>query len=795
MDKLNLALKTKDCIMLILMGEKMPKPKKIDPTEPSRDIPLEEVEKNIEKLSPEDREKLGWGLSTIGFKVEKAKNDLFAATLNKSLAKIDKKGTAGRFFTELRDSFAKDSENARKKGVDIQEGKDKARLKNLSFLSGNILRYGRMITDLTGASLASPLRYVMMGGMATTRLAEAGKEARLKNEDVIEKTRIQDVEKAHEEALKIYERAKIKEKTENVSAEALKNAYMMEMPKDIIKRLENPSTGNTFIQKIIKEDIGIGLMFLIYKIQEVEENSKLSPEQKEKEIEKIITKQKKNLEDYDRIITQYGTVDGLAMAGRYAQTAGKAVVAVVTVETLYLSAEKLWGTISHILTSHDVQTNGTSGKIVKSILKTNEKPKIPTPPSAPSPVINNFTNDGIKFEKGKGGIQGILDLKKQIADQYKGDYSKAPESVRDFMNTDATKEAIKLGLFDPNNPEGKESALIATGSVLKFDEQGNLLFGTPDDTGKIPPLDKNNWKMFDSDQNAKVSKISTTEPATKTASEEEVKQKIDELRKKIDIDTKKTTPTPETTEISKEPTTHEMLKKIIEEKKQKIAEQIDKGPEKTNVAEPLIKKPGLGYQTVGVGTKFSTGSEVSMGTPVSTGSTVGTGEVFAGGNYPGNQQPIIFNRETYYPDSNGQYHGMFSHKPYFPEITPEENVILQQHPEFLKNPFSLSGEKLMQVYEIHQSNISHIFPKDTRDVWDAVSRGPAKEMLSTKKTEAEEGLSPFISYLHKLKEITGLKPKGGFIFRDETNGEYVTRALQKAASLGKLEELKTSLRK
>jgi len=408
------------------MREKVPQPKKIDPIEPTRDIPLEEIEKEIEKLSPEDREKIGWGLSTIGFKVEKTKNDLFVSALNKSLAKIDKKGTAGRFFTELRDSFVKDSENARKKGVDIQEGKDKARLKNLSLLSGNILRYGRMITDLTGASLASPLRYVMMGGMATTRLAEAGKEARLKNEDVIEKTRIQDADLAEEEAWKIYQNAQKKEKTKNVSAEALKKAYLMEIPKDLQERLKNPSTANTFIQKTLRKElmgyeknghvIFEGAISRLNKnIENIEKNNELSLEQKGIEIEKIITKQKKNLEDYDRIITQYGTVDGLAMAGRYAQTAGKAVVAVVTVETLYLSAEKLWGTISHILTSHDVQPIGAQGKIVKSILKTNEKPKISTPPSAPAtvlvtpPAINNFTNEGIKFEHGKGGIQGVLD--------------------------------------------------------------------------------------------------------------------------------------------------------------------------------------------------------------------------------------------------------------------------------------------------------------------------------------------------------------------------------------------------
>ena len=551
------------------MKERM-KTRKLDPGEINQndpniiDVTSTEVEEEIKNLSPEEKEKIGWGLSTIGFKVEKAKNDFFAAWLDPKtdvlLSKINKNSTTGRFCKELRDSFIRDSKTAQEKATKIKSGKEKHRLSNASLLSGNLLRYGRALTDLTGFSLASPLRYVMMGGMATARLAEAGKEARLKNEGVIEKTRIQDADRAYDEAKKIYEKAQ--KKDANVSAEALKNAYLMEIPKDLQERIiRNPSTANTLIQKIVKIDLEDAIARLNNSIIKIEKNPKLSQEEKELKIEKLITKQKKSLEDYDRIITQYGTVDALAMAGRYAQTAGKAVVAVVTVETLVLSAEKLFGTMSSIYHHfHDAKTAITSGASVpkEKIARPNSPKNIQTKieehpgkiiPSSSAPaaseapkITNNFTNEGIKFERGKGGVQGILDLKKQIAAQYNGDYSKAPESVRDFMNTDATKEAIRLGLFDPSNPNGKESALITAGSVLKFDEQGNLLFGEPDADGKVPVLEKYQGKMFDSDGSAKVSKISTRPtlvdepktpaspetPAPKPTSAEVLKEKIGE---------------------------------------------------------------------------------------------------------------------------------------------------------------------------------------------------------------------------------------------------------------------------
>lgn len=787
---INLVLKIKKMYNINTMEEKKQPTLKITPspkameevkTDFNLDIDSEklQIEKELEKLSPEDREKIGWGLNTFGFKIEKFKDDFFANIFDKITNKdLNKKSTTARFCKELRDSFMRDAKNAVKKAEDIKSGKEKHRLSNASLLLGNIVRYGRIVTDLTGKSLASPLRYVMMAGMATTRMAEAGKEARLKNEEVVEKTRIQDANLAAEEAWEIYQDALKKEGKENVSAEALKREYMMKMPKDILFRLlKNPSAANTFIQKILKFDIDSGLYVLNKNIEKIENNSKLSPEQKETEIEKLITKQKKNLEDYDRIITQYGTIDGLAMAGRYAQTAGKAVVAAVTVETLVLSAEKFGETISNIY-HHFHDANEALAPVVP---KTPTAPNhVPSPtavatPEAPTPGATpeiKFVNEGIKFENGKGGIQGILDLKEQIRTQYNGDYSKAPENVQNFMDTDATKQAIKLGFFDPNNSDGKESARIMAGSILKFDEHGNLLFGKPDTSGNIPVLEKYHGTMFDSDHSAS----RNVGVAPKTTAQN-IETYIDEETKKMEAEVKL---------------------------KQQIEDHIDEETQKMNVedvpAENPVEKPEtpapqniplkeeLPPGTFRTGTSYGIGSKIGVGSEMPIGSGVHTGGDKA---YVGDRIQVGSTAQI-----GGSYYGY--EQGYFRDLSLQDNLFLEDHPEYSSNPFGLSGQELIQAHKISQKDMSYLFGNNAPSIWDKLSdlkAGKLMEQADPADNISDEGR--MAQYLTLLRNFSDLSPKMGFWggIGAENNEYYIARTMQKLIADGKLEKFEEILRK
>lgn len=160
-----------------------------------------------------------------------------------------------------------------------------------------------------------------------------------------------------------------------------------------------------------------------------------------------------------------------------------------------------------------------------------------TPPVIEDVPVNTFHEVSTSFENGEGGIQGVLDLQKQIRDQYP-DISKAPQSVQDFMNTDATKKAIELGFYDPNNIN--ESALIQEGSILKFDEHGNLLFGKPDASGNIPELNKSQFEMRDTDK-----PVATPEPTPPSATPEPItpaRPTAEELKAILEAKYSKNTP-------------------------------------------------------------------------------------------------------------------------------------------------------------------------------------------------------------------------------------------------------------
>jgi hypothetical protein len=810
-----------------LMGTKIPETsgkKENVPKSPE----VVEAEKEIAKLSPEEKEKIAFGLNTFGFWAEKKKDDYFASVFDESLEKTDKngkiiqkgfnqKGTTGRFCAELRDYFIRNSKDAEKKandasafsdvklgvsikgekrGINISAGKQKAIL-NLGAFSGNVLKYGRLIYDATGVTIGAANRIAMAAGMATTVLAEAGKEARLKNEDVIEKTRIQDTDLAANEAWEIYQDAQKNQNFKNEKTEAFKKAYMLAMPKDLLKRLENPSTANNFIQRTLRREL-LGyeknghIIFegaisrLNKEIEKLESDNNITEEKKKLEIEKLITKQKKNLEDYDRIITQYGTIDGIAMALRYAQTAGKATVAALQVETLLITADKICEGLSNIYHHfHDAQKVFTfkvsDPKAFSDPLPKPEPapsasvtPETATAPGAPS-AIKNFANEGIKFEHGKGGIQGILDLKKQILAQYNGNYSNAPKSIQDFMDTDATKQAIKLGLYNPDNPE--ESALIREGSVLKFDAQGNLIFHDAK-TGK--DVAHYAGKMFDSGGSAK---ISTTDHAKFIENNEETETPATESPQKPEPER-----TPATNDLEKQ--THERAEKA----RQDLLDMYEKTETKTDI-ETNLNKPGLGYQKVSMGRNFETGTKVHTGSLLKTGSSLETGSRVGTGSWVGVGSGGYYGGQQYYGpltmDSLGRYHDITG-KIVFPDISPDNNAILQDHPEYAYNPSGLTGTKLIEAYGTGYKNMKYLFGENPL-VWQklgALKAGKLMEQAGRINDASAE--SSFAHYLNLLKEFSDLPPKTG-VFNSETSEYYMARALQKITADGLLGELKKSM--
>lgn len=377
--------------------------------------------------------------------------------------------------------------------------------------------------------------------------------------------------------------------------------------------------------------------------------------------------------------------------------------------------------------------------------------KINSPETTPTPATaevnatieapsQTFQNECVTFEKGKGAIQGILDLKKQIREQYNGDYTNMPKSVQDFMNTDATKEAIKLGLFDPEDPSGKESALIQEGSMLKFDKDGNLLFGKPDADGNIPILEKYTGKMFDSDGRSKILPVENT-----TESEGMIKMPEEESMRNY--------------------------QKIVGD------EAVEKETPENTFLEDISEKED---KTESIRKEIFDKMEERRPNTIRTGTRIGVGGAVEPGRGPGGT--------NYYYDSRFPGMNMGGPQYYFPGLSPDENDFLNHHPEFANNPFHLDAETLVRTLKVHGHNVEHIF-KD-RDEWESFSNLKAKNWVHFGKID--EDSDPKLIYLNKLATITGIKPRGlaSLHLRAETNGEYIARALQKAAEIGKLDQLK-----
>lgn len=350
--------------------------------EPAREVePEQEIREEITEMPKEEREKIGFGLNNMGFYTQERKNSFFSKVFEGAAKQFDKKSTMGRWLESFSQDYTKDAEKARKKMEQIEKGK-KHRFGNIVSLTGNVLRYSRVVADVVGYTAGSPFRYVMMAGMFFSRGAEAAKEARLKNEEVIDKTRVHDIDQAAEEAWKVYGQAKAGK--EEVSKEDLEKAYQENIPEDLLKRLKKgaePGTASGILQKIIRKDVELSVKGIEKKIKKIETDEKLSSKEKKLQQEKIINKYSKHLNDLDAMVSQYGTVDGLAMGAKYTKTAAKAAVGAMMVETAGLAIHKLWESLPNIMSTTEASAadleTAEGGKVRMPIIKEEVPAAIP----------------------------------------------------------------------------------------------------------------------------------------------------------------------------------------------------------------------------------------------------------------------------------------------------------------------------------------------------------------------------------------------------------------------------------
>lgn len=330
---------------------------KINETEKAE---FEEIKAEVEKMPEEERQKIGIGFRNAGFFIQEWKSNAMAKLCG-IFGNKDGKNSKDRFFTAMANTYEKDANIARQKIEQREESKSKLlKLQDKGYLFGNILKYGRTIADVVGWTAGSPFRYTMIGAMFFSRGAEAAKEARLMDEKVIEKTRISDIDQAVEEAWKVYEQARIKsitikagapewtekefeEKYNNPSAKLIEKAYIENLPEDLLNRLKKFEPGTAtgiaskIAQKILKKDIEFAI-----------KHGKFSEASFER-----------RLKELDRMVSQCGTVDAWAMAGRYSESAGKAVIAGLQIESIHLLIKNLPHIVEKLSSISDLPSHET----------------------------------------------------------------------------------------------------------------------------------------------------------------------------------------------------------------------------------------------------------------------------------------------------------------------------------------------------------------------------------------------------------------------------------------------------
>lgn len=117
---------------------------------------------------------------------------------------------------------------------------------------------------------------------------------------------------------------------------------------------------------------------------------------------------------------------------------------------------------------------------------------------APEKPISGNIDHGVTVtaDNGHGAIKNLEEIQGKLKAKYGADLSKAPESVKHIVNTDATKLAQEYGQYDPTKVD--ESAMVIKGDTYTFDEKNGLVFHHNGTATTLEAGKPYAGKMFDS---------------------------------------------------------------------------------------------------------------------------------------------------------------------------------------------------------------------------------------------------------------------------------------------------------
>ncbi len=369
--------------------------------EAAKEIAKVETIEDVKKIPEAVKKKISLGLGNAGFFVKERVNGKIAEWAGWLEAKFQNNNAARLVFSAIREEYYRDSAAARKKMEDIAEGKDKKTFSQYSYLITGAIKFGRIAGDILGYSAALPLRGAMMIGQMASRGAGFLEEARLKSNAVLEKTgrRMEDAEAAAEEFWKLYRQVEAEKGEGKVTAKDLEIEALPERLASIVERLKKDGEpGLVFkIQELVfKKYIEGSVNNLERKLKEIESDSSLTPQEKETKTRELAGKYSEKLKDFDRVLSDQGKADVLAMTAKYVSGAAKIFTMGMVAQTILYSAEKLWENLAGGL-GEQAETIAPVPPEEKSymdnVLGINSKDGLDTKEVA---IINNYLSEALK---------------------------------------------------------------------------------------------------------------------------------------------------------------------------------------------------------------------------------------------------------------------------------------------------------------------------------------------------------------------------------------------------------------
>lgn len=339
------------------------------PEIPPRERPMtsavlqDALENFSSNLSKEEQKRFFTGIPNLGFLIEEWKgkklSELYGRLADTTTSRKEtgeaERNFLSRWFLGFKKEYELSVNRAQKNQRDLEEGKGiLTRTKGVGMLWANAAWYGRTLYDavsIAGAGSINPLRFVTAGAMFFGRGMAAAKEARFMSKESLEKTREEDIQKAYEEAWRLHKLAKQKGE---VTKEALEKAYQQELPHDLLERLSKKPEGlmTALTEGLARNKLENDILKILNETRDIEKNSFLSPDEKEKAKTALLERHAHVLREADALVGRSGAIDLLAYGSRFFEHVGKGVAVGMAIETMAEGAWRLAAAGGEIAAGH-----------------------------------------------------------------------------------------------------------------------------------------------------------------------------------------------------------------------------------------------------------------------------------------------------------------------------------------------------------------------------------------------------------------------------------------------------------